>query len=837
MNKLKEVFNRSPLLSTIVFSSLLSTYIVVNYKKYFDENVFQFGREVYETYPNILFFIPPLIVFSLWKLFIKDQNKFSKSKFLLLSLVTALLTNIFSFAILRTLKDIDNNKGCYYADHDNYTNLARYYSGFPAAIEEPYILREDPSYSILNHKSQSVQLSRGNNIIIAFGKGSLHHFNTQTNKTTPLSNEHQLSSLSNYLNDNYILAGSYNGELILYDLNNRKVERIIKIHQGAIKTIAIDRENNYIATGSEDGKVVVLDANSFREIRSFYHHFAEITTLAFIPHKNTILSGSYDSYVFATKIDSGVKKEVFKGQEEVFQISHHKRGKQFFISTRTGPLWKCLDETFLCQQIKHYGHGFKYFTLFENPITSSAGFDIFMAASDHAGNLRVYDSTFTQKSTIIYSKYLTEVTSLNAVDKHLIIGTRDGHIRNFSLDEDKTVFDEKLINGTTMWKKPFGIPHNYRQAGYPLIIAGMMKITGLDSACSVRVVQPWIFIIFTLLVLTIMAKKISPLSTVLPLYLINHPDFRFLYFSKSDTTEFFLIVFTLALTYLVFKLLKGQRSFLSWILFTVILLLSLQIKLLVGVFVLIILIAAFIYNLPFIRGQIKGDKISLISLVLIGMISFVCINVTKKAYPETSRFNSEMLYAQKAFLPIPNDHHEELFIKYKQFKDISDKFESLGNKVYTNGANTFLPIFHEYDRLTIVDPDTKTALTYTTNEAIEVIKKLIAANYSSILLSGVKNLWRHLDIFFLWSKFPFGNIIWLLLLTIGAIYCLINKKQRELGIISIALFGFYCFFCFMHNLHDRYWLPTYPFYFLLASLGIFQIEVFIKDRLKILFDE
>jgi WD40 repeat protein len=116
----------------------------------------------------------------------------------------------------------------------------------------------------------------------------------------------------------YLLTGSWDGELAIWDLyNRRKVNTFLGKHRERVTSLAFSPDGKFAFSGSvsDDGTIKMWDVATGSEVKTFTEAKA-VTSLDVSPDGKYLLSGGYSGKEFPVilwNIDTGLKVKTFKG--------------------------------------------------------------------------------------------------------------------------------------------------------------------------------------------------------------------------------------------------------------------------------------------------------------------------------------------------------------------------------------------------------------------------------------------------------------------------------------------------------------------------------------------
>jgi len=93
----------------------------------------------------------------------------------------------------------------------------------------------------------------------------------------------------------YIVSGSSDKTLKLWDVRTGKEIRTFWGHTFIVSSVAFSPDGKYIVSGSGDKTIKLWDIETGKEIRTFEGHKDEVSSVAFSPDGEYIVSGSGDN--------------------------------------------------------------------------------------------------------------------------------------------------------------------------------------------------------------------------------------------------------------------------------------------------------------------------------------------------------------------------------------------------------------------------------------------------------------------------------------------------------------------------------------------------------------
>jgi len=149
----------------------------------------------------------------------------------------------------------------------------------------------------------------------------------------------------------FLLSGSEDKTLRLWNLSGGNCIRVFRGHTGRISSAAISPDGKFLISGSDDKTIRLWEIESGHCIRIFEGHSGGVTCLSLSQDGSALISGGWDKDLRLWNLETGESIRTFKGHEEpVFSLSISADSK-FALSgssDKTLRLWdlrkgKCLN--------------------------------------------------------------------------------------------------------------------------------------------------------------------------------------------------------------------------------------------------------------------------------------------------------------------------------------------------------------------------------------------------------------------------------------------------------------------------------------------------------------
>ena len=117
--------------------------------------------------------------------------------------------------------------------------------------------------------------------------------------------------------------------------------RVFTGHEDVIKSVAFSPDGKYVLTGSADTTIKLWEAANGKEVHTLRGHDGEISSVVFSPNGKYILSGGADSTAKLWDVATGQEIRTLRGHiEEVFSVAFSPDGKYILTAGRGAKLWE-----------------------------------------------------------------------------------------------------------------------------------------------------------------------------------------------------------------------------------------------------------------------------------------------------------------------------------------------------------------------------------------------------------------------------------------------------------------------------------------------------------------
>ncbi len=137
----------------------------------------------------------------------------------------------------------------------------------------------------------------------------------------PFFHSSRINSIAFSPNGKYIISGSMDKTIKLWDLVSGKEIKTFTGHTDWIKSIAFSPDGTKIISGSCDETIKLWDVISGKEIKTFSGHTSQVYSVAFSPDGTKIISGSSDETIKLWDVITGKEIKNFNDNKTVYSVA------------------------------------------------------------------------------------------------------------------------------------------------------------------------------------------------------------------------------------------------------------------------------------------------------------------------------------------------------------------------------------------------------------------------------------------------------------------------------------------------------------------------------------
>jgi len=181
---------------------------------------------------------------------------------------------------------------------------------------------------------------KGRYIVCGTTDSRLFVFDIRTgkSKSTIIGHEGAITATSFVGDKNKILSCSWDNTTRLWDIRSSEDSTILK-HGSEVKALAVALDQGRGAAGSRDGEVKVFSLNTLKSMRNLQAHDTDITGLAFINEGSKLVTSSLDGECKIWDLSSyEVELKLNKVRENIRAITTNVDSSKIVLGLRSGKI-------------------------------------------------------------------------------------------------------------------------------------------------------------------------------------------------------------------------------------------------------------------------------------------------------------------------------------------------------------------------------------------------------------------------------------------------------------------------------------------------------------------
>ena len=225
-----------------------------------------------------------------------------------------------------------------------------------------------------------------------------HDYDPESANAPPASGYSSLTAVAFSPNSRWILTGSEDGGVKIWDGQAGKIALLLKGVSSPVHAVAFSPDAKLVAAGSDDGGVRVWDAASGQLVHHLPGHVAAVTALAFSPNGATLASSSLDgTYRLFDRASGKLLAAVNCQSQAVYALAFSRDGATLATASLDLRLWEVARGRLLT--VLEAGRGFSERTLSNMSFAATPAFAVAFSPDSrwlawsrgYSGLVRVYD--------------------------------------------------------------------------------------------------------------------------------------------------------------------------------------------------------------------------------------------------------------------------------------------------------------------------------------------------------------------------------------------------------------------------------------------------------------
>lgn len=168
-------------------------------------------------------------------------------------------------------------------------------------------------HTIQGHKNEvyAVSMTSDDRFVLS-ARGMVKFWETRTGELVGLlmgNAPFNVNSISLSLDNNYLLTGSYDGWVSLWDIAQSNLTFKIRAHTAPVTSVALSSDSRYAVSGSEDQTIKLWNLKSQECVRTFAGHQEKVTSVCFSLDGKYVCSSSLDKTIRIWILDWELQEE------------------------------------------------------------------------------------------------------------------------------------------------------------------------------------------------------------------------------------------------------------------------------------------------------------------------------------------------------------------------------------------------------------------------------------------------------------------------------------------------------------------------------------------------
>jgi WD40 repeat protein len=175
----------------------------------------------------------------------------------------------------------------------------------------------------------------------AYVADGIHILDTATGLSTVMGNN-LITTIVLSGDGKYIACGSWDGTVVLWDIENKKETKKFQAHHDKINAITFSNDSRYIVTASADNRITLWDICDINNNKNFFGHTAGVNAVDFSADDRFIVSASSDKTIKIWDAASGEETGTIGAHSDPPLVSAISNDRQYiaaFTRNKRLSLW------------------------------------------------------------------------------------------------------------------------------------------------------------------------------------------------------------------------------------------------------------------------------------------------------------------------------------------------------------------------------------------------------------------------------------------------------------------------------------------------------------------
>ena len=157
-------------------------------------------------------------------------------------------------------------------------------------------------------------------LYVATENGGILRYDIYQDKTEGITNKSEWNSFNTVdITSKYIIGGTDKGEVIIFNINSYKKEKIFRAHLSSVTCIVVDKDGEKMMTGGADKRIIEWDLNRQEMVQSLQANIYRINQIAFSDTEDDIIIGFSNGFIRKTNLvnNTSVSNRARLGQSQI----------------------------------------------------------------------------------------------------------------------------------------------------------------------------------------------------------------------------------------------------------------------------------------------------------------------------------------------------------------------------------------------------------------------------------------------------------------------------------------------------------------------------------------
>ncbi|MEM9275674.1 MAG: hypothetical protein AAGA80_22340 [Cyanobacteria bacterium P01_F01_bin.143] len=248
------------------------------------------------------------------------------------------------------------------------------------------------------------------------------------------NHQDSVNSVAIKYDSNYLVYGSTNGTVKLWDITNKSLVHTFVGHQDSVNFVAISSDGKHLVSGGSDKTVKLWDVANKSLVHTFVGHQLSVKSVAISSDNKYIISGSDDEAVKLWDIANQSLIHTFEGHKSPVRSVAINSNNKYIISgssDNTVKLWDIENQSLI-----HTFAGHQY-SVTSVAISSDSSY---LVSGDSNGAVKLWD---VENQSLIHTfaghQYSVTSVAISSDHKSLISSSSNGTVKLWDVDNQSVI--------------------------------------------------------------------------------------------------------------------------------------------------------------------------------------------------------------------------------------------------------------------------------------------------------------------------------------------------------------------------------------------------------------